>query len=257
MNYQTILYQEVGKLARVTLNRPDRQNALNGQMIAELHHALTRAEQSPESHVVVLEGAGGVFCAGMDFDEAVDTRADSKADVERAVAPFFQLLRRFTLSPRIIAAQVDGAVTAGGVGLVVASDFAVAAPGANFGLSETLFGLLPAMVVPFLVRRVGFQPAYLLVLTAQRIDARKAEAIGLIDEVSDDPQDVLRRLLIRVGRIAPPTIATVKRYFSKMSRIDDDVERAAIEQISDLMWDPSVSAKIRGFVRGGDLPWQK
>src|SRR6201999_280988 len=105
-------------------------------MISELHAVLDLCEAAPEVRIVALAGQNGVFCNGMDFREATDTRLDGDAAIEAAVTPFFDLLQRFTQSRKFVAALVDGQVNAGGMGLVAAADFALATPRSSFGLSE-------------------------------------------------------------------------------------------------------------------------
>ena len=150
-----------------------------------------------------------------------------------------------------------GRVTAGGMGLVAAADVVIATPRSTFQLSEVLFGLLPATVAPFLVRRVGFQDAYRMSLTAERIDAARAAAIRLVDEVTDAPAEALRRLLIRVARIAPGDGAAMKAYFRGLWTLDEATRGRAVDAITARITDPSVMAGISGFVREGGLPWRR
>jgi polyketide biosynthesis enoyl-CoA hydratase PksH len=159
MAHDTILVATNGQALTVTLNRSSRQNALTDAMLAELHAALDEAERWPACRLVVIQGANGVFCTGMDFEEAAGEQTSADNSAPRG-APFFSLLRRFTVTPRVVVSLVDGRVTGGGVGLASASDFVFASERAQFGLPEALWGLLPCSVAPFLMRRVGFQLPY-------------------------------------------------------------------------------------------------
>ena len=243
------------KLLRVVLSRPERRNALSAGMIAELHAALDEAEGDPDLRLVVLAAKGPVFCDGMDFAEAASggTAAAGAPDV---IGEFYRLMTRLTRSSKVVVSLVEGRVNAGGMGLVAASDYVIARSAASFGLSEVLFGLLPATVAPFLIRRIGFQPAFRLGLTAQRIDAEAARAINLVDELSADPDDALRRLLIRMERVREPTVAALKAHFADLWIMSAETERRSIARIKEAIADPQVAADIRAFVNDQVLPWQ-
>jgi polyketide biosynthesis enoyl-CoA hydratase PksH len=244
-------------LLTVTLDRPERQNVLNRAMIEGLHAALDTAEADPALRLFVLEGSGGVFCSGMDFAEATETEIGSLAQIEAVVERLYALFERFTRSSRLVVAVIDGRVTAGGIGLVAASDLAFATPGSSFQLSEILFGLVPATVAPFLVRRTGFQDACRMSLTAEKIDAAKAAEIRLIDTVGDDPGDLVRRLLIRTDKVAPAEIQAMKAFYRGLSPIAETAKAHAIGTAVARLADPRTMAGISRFLGEGGLPWRK
>ena len=146
---------------------------------------------------------------------------------------------------------------AGGMGLVAAADVVIATPRSSFQLSEILFGLLPATVAPFLIRRIGFQDAYRMSLTAERVDAARAQSLRLVDEVTETPPDALRRLLIRVARVSPSNIAAMKAYFRQLWLVDASTRTTAIDAITARITDPAVMQGIGAFMAGGGLPWRK
>jgi polyketide biosynthesis enoyl-CoA hydratase PksH len=222
-----------GTLITVTLCRPENGNAINRTMLRELDAALTEAEHCAACHAVVLEGCDGVFCDGMDLTE---TSNESAA--------YLALLRRFTLSPRVIVAAVDGRVTGGGVGLTAASDLAVATPRSHFSLPETLLSLLPACVLPYLIRRIGFQRAYRMALSTQPIAAEQALAWALVDELGDNLTDTVRRLLRRSAQVHSETIGALKRYATGLAAIDPAVEQRAGAELSRLLATPQAQAAI-------------
>src|SRR5204863_9100504 len=125
-------------------------------------------------------------------------RSEATSLADRGGAAFFGLLRRFTTVGRVIVSIVDGRVTGGGVGLVAASDLVYATERSSFGLPEALWGLLPCCVLPFLIRRVGYQPAYAMALSTQPVSAQEALRSHLVDAVADDPTALVRRLAARV-----------------------------------------------------------
>lgn len=239
----------------VTLHRPSRHNALNDTMIRELHAALDAAERAPDCRMFVLQGAGGVFCTGMDLEDAA---SELGSGATHRAAPFFQLLRRFTTSPRVVVSIIDGRVEGGGVGLAAASDFAFASERARFGLPEALWGLLPSSVLPFLLRRTGLRTAYAMTLSTLPIDARKAEQAGLVDAIDDEPARPLQQLAARVTKLDPATIVAAKRSFARLAPISEEVEAAALRELDELFASPFVQRAIARFIGPErSFPWER
>ncbi len=237
----------------VTLNRPERANALTAEMIGELHAALDAAEADGAIRLLALSGEGETFSSGMDFVDAGSETSDPAA-LEETVDAFWRLMERFTASPVVVVALATGRVTAGGVGLLAASDHAIAGPRATFQLSEVVFGLLPATVAPFVIRRCGFQAAFRLSLTAERIDAPRAAALSLVDEVSEAPAEALRRFLVRAARVEPDCVAALKGMFREMWIVNEGTREVATEAIRRRIMRPQTRAAIRRFVEGGGAP---
>nr|WP_294549458.1 enoyl-CoA hydratase-related protein [uncultured Rhodopila sp.] len=233
MRGETLDVGPPGTLITVTLSRPEQGNAINRTMLRELDAALAQAENCAICHAVVLQGGDGVFCDGMDLTE---TTVESAA--------FLALLRRFTLSPKVIVAAVDGRVTGGGVGLAAASDLVVATPRSYFSLPEALLGLLPACVLPYLIRRIGFQRAYRMALSTQPVAADQALAWTLVDEVGENPGETVRRLLRRSAQVHPETIGALKRYAGELAAIDSTTEQRAAAELSRLLETPQAQAAI-------------
>lgn len=254
---ETLRVRDDGDVLRVTLDRPHRQNAINDVLLAELHDVLDRAEKSPQCRIVAIGGAGGVFCTGMDFADATSTEAAADDLAARGGAAFLGLLKRLTTVPRVVVSIVDGRVAGGGVGVAAASDFVYATPRSTFGLPEALWGLLPCCVLPFLVRRVGFQPASAMTMSTLPMAADRACQTHLVDEVADDPEPALRRLRMRLRRIDPDTIAAMKAYLRGMWALTDDMERAAVGEFSRLMSTELVRDRIAGFASNQELPWER
>lgn len=243
-----------GAVARLRLERPEAANSLNRRMLRELRELFAEVERDARVRVVVLEGTREHFCTGMDFDEL----ARSPAPAEHALDgdAYFDLLERLAGAPKVVIARVDGRVNAGGVGLAAAADMVIAGAGASFALSEALFGLLPACVLPYLVRRVGPQRAHWLTLSTLPIDARRAYDIGLADAVGPDSNRILRRHLPRCVRLDPRTVLRHKAYMQGLWPIGPDRRRAAVEQLRVLLADATVQENIRRYVLQGTPPWQ-
>jgi polyketide biosynthesis enoyl-CoA hydratase PksH len=231
-----------------TLCRPDAGNSLNTAMLRALENCLTEAESDHESRLFVLRSEG-VFCSGMDLTEAIHPRSVSDGG-----ADFFRFLKRLAISPKLTVAIVGGRASGGGVGLAAAMDVVLATHEASFTLSEALFGLVPANILPFLVRRLGIQRSRYLALTTRTLSASEAQLAGLADEVTNDPDESLRRLLLRIARISEETVTANKLYIEKLWPITDEMEAAASKQLRTLLQKPSIQTGLRGFVEHGTLP---
>jgi len=137
-----------------------------------------------------------------------------------------------------------------------ASDLVLSSEQTQFSLPETLWGLLPACVMPFLIRRIGFQKAYYMTLTTQTIDANTALAMGLVDELTQDFSLSLQRLYLRLQRIHAETIADLKKYFRKLWIITDDIEKTAVEELYRLTTHPRTHANIKNYLEYQKFPWE-
>jgi polyketide biosynthesis enoyl-CoA hydratase PksH len=261
VTYRTLLRAATAHAQVVTLHRPARHNALDDAMLDELHAALDDAERTPGCRLFVLSGEGGVFCAGMDLEEAASeasaASAANAATARRSRARFFALLRRFTTSPRVVVSLVDGRCEGGGVGLAAASDFVFGSPRARFVLPEALWGLRPISVLPFLERRVGPQLARTMTLGTLSIDARRAERSGLIDELADDPAIPLARLTGRLAKIDPETTAAAKRALAAAAPISEAVEAAVLRELDELFASAKVARTLAAMSGPGRrFPWE-
>src|SRR5437868_3594247 len=171
--------------AVITLNRPDKRNALSRGLIAALTDAFLRAADDAAARCVILTGAGNVFCAGMDLAELAESLSQAATpasvwDDALRLASLYDFIYRL---PKPTVAAVNGPAVAGGAGLVTVCDLAVAAAEARFGYPEVRRGLVAAMVMPHLLRHVGERTARYLLLTGELIDAAEAARCGLVNAV--------------------------------------------------------------------------
>ena len=256
MKFDTLFVSHSPRLMTVRISRPNQGNSINAALIQDLNAALDQAEHSAECRTVVLEGEPGLFCTGMDFAE-VAANPEAHAGETAGIAGYMKLLQRFTLSPKIIVAKVDGKVIAGGVGLVAASDFVIASPRAEFSLSEALWGLLPCCVIPFLVRRIGFQKAYAMTFTTRTASASEALGTHLVDELTENLDDALRKLALRLNLLEEVTICDLKNYFSRMWAVTPEMERLAVDEITRLAGLPRVQQNIENYVKRRVFPWER
>lgn len=167
-------------VATLTLNRPDKHNALDGQTMRELHTALIGLEQNPAVRVVILTGAGTSFCAGADIGHMRSMLgATEQQNIDDALV-LAHLLRKLDELERPVIARINGNVFGGGLGLVACADIAVAVDSATFALTEVKLGIVPAAISPYVVAAVGGRQARRLFLTATAFDAMEARELQLV-----------------------------------------------------------------------------
>lgn len=186
MSEPLALYTVHNSTAIITLNRPDRRNAISRGLIDALSAAFQRARDDSSARAVILTGSGPAFCAGMDLAElqATVTKNVEAGAIWEDVHELAQLYQRIYTLPKPTIAAVNGAAVAGGAGLVTVCDLAVAVPEAKFGYPEVRRGLVAALVMPHLLRHVGERAARYLLLTGELFDAVQACRAGLINEVA-------------------------------------------------------------------------
>lgn len=234
----------------VTLMRPETGNVLNAALVGELSAVLSACEAEDGPKVLVLAGAPLVFCAGGDFQAAA-------AGDDLDPAHLYDLWRRLSDGPFVSVAAVRGRVNAGGVGLAAACDMVLAESNASFALSELLFGLFPACVLPFLIRRVGAQRAHYLTLSTQPIPAAQALDWGLVDAVEDPLDGLLRKHLLRLRRLDKAAIGRYKRHRTALTGTVEAARPAALAANRDLFADPIIRAGIARYVTEGKFPWEE
>jgi methylglutaconyl-CoA hydratase len=170
-------------IARVTLARPEARNAFNAETIEQLHDVFARITAADDVRAVVLAGEGKVFCGGADIGwmrESLELSFDANvADAER----MSDMFRTIDNCPKPVIGQIHGAALGGGAGLAAVCDIAIAADDAIFGFTEVKLGIIPAVISPFVLAKIGASHARALFLTGERFDARRAKHIGLVHEV--------------------------------------------------------------------------
>ena len=254
MEYQTLKIHHQPGVKRIQMYRPEANNTINSQMTSELLLALQAVEAESTVKVVVLEGLPNVFCTGMDFQEVVDGK--QQIDVKANSHAYYNILKHMSQSSKVILSLVRGKVQAGGVGLVAASDFVIADETATFVLPELLFGLLPACVLPFLIRRIGFQKAYRLALTTQCISVTDAYNWGLVDEYSSNIDKLISQYVRRFKCLSLSGIKELKNYINQLWIIQEKTQDLAINKTVDLISDYTIQEKIKCFKEEGIFPWQ-
>jgi methylglutaconyl-CoA hydratase len=205
--------------ATVTLNRPEKRNALSRMLLTELHQALSDLHQERRVRGVILTGAGAAFCAGMDLSEmlAAGSQEDSQAQWQADSVLYHELIETMLRFPKPLIAAVSGPAVAGGAGLVMACDLVVASPDATFGFPEPRRGVVAGMVAPLLAFRVGGSHAAYLLLTGKIITAAEAHRYGLFHEIVDRDKIWARsnELVGEIAQCAPEALQMTKRLLNE------------------------------------------
>lgn len=219
--YATIAYDDQGPIARITLNRPEKRNPIGPLTCGELVHALGRAGAEPEVRVVILTGAGKVFSAGGDLSQMAGGGGGQGGSAAQP-ASLVDLFGSMHALGKPIVAMVNGHALAGGLGLVVASDLAVASSAATFGTTEIHVGLWPMMISAEIRRSIGRKAALELMLTGKRVSAEEAETLGLINRAVP-PEELESETMALAGALAeksPATMALGLRAFYRAEDMD-------------------------------------
>jgi len=213
-----------GEVAYLTLNRPEVRNALNPELTARIVEALETLARDGDLRAVVITGAGDVFSAGADLNWMRSMRGASfEANLQdaRQAGRMFAACSEF---PRPVIARVNGPARGGGVGIVAACDFAVAVADAHFAFTEVRLGLVPAMIAPHVVRKLGPGAARRVFLTGETFDAARAEALGLVDRVvpRSELDAAVEEYLRTLHQCAPQALGRVKELLREIDPVKLD-----------------------------------
>lgn len=233
-------------LATLTIDRPDARNALSGELVARLTDALAGLAGDPAVRIVLLTGAGGIFCAGADIGEMHVAGSAPPAQNEANSRQFATLLVRLENQPQPTIALVNGAAYGGALGLISACDIALAAGSARFALSEVRLGLIPAMISPFVIRAIGARQAHRWFLTGETMDAATAMRIGLVHETVDDAAlaDAVRTVVDALLAGGPRAQSEIKQLLRHVTGRSNAVDESVLYDTS--RWIARIRASDEG-----------
>jgi polyketide biosynthesis enoyl-CoA hydratase PksH len=247
--YETIKVRFEDSICFLQIDRPEAKNTINSRLIAECSEVLSRCEEL--ATMVVFSGSPEVFCFGADFQSLAATAGQGAAP-----GPIYDLWLQMATGPYVTVSHVRGQVNAGGVGFVAASDIVLADDTAQFSLSELLFGLYPACVLPFLIRRIGFQKTNYLTLMTQPISVKQACEWGLVDAFEPSSEALLRRHLQRLRRLSKPAIRRYKSYMNRIHMPLENLKASAVAGNLEVFTDPNNLQAIIRYVERGLFPWE-
>ena len=245
----------------ITLNRPEKRNALNGALVMALHDALRADADAPTSRVVVLTGAGSVFSSGADLEALRQMRTagpmQNRADSKRLAALFDAIYTH----PKPVIAKINGHAIAGGCGLASVCDFAVAAESAKLGFTEVRIGFVPAIVAVYVRRKLGEAALRDLMLRGRLIDASEAADLGLIHQAvpASDLDDAVQSIAHGISRdTSASAVALTKQLLADVpgmgyrEALDHAVQTNAFARSTD-----DCQAGVKAFLDKTEMPWTR
>jgi isohexenylglutaconyl-CoA hydratase len=263
--YMNIRLEREGDVARLTLDRPERRNALTHDMMLELEHAFGRVRDDTACRVLVLRGAGGHFCAGGDLDAMADMPPrpgnGSRDPLIAAYRQFGDALLALNDLPQATISVVEGSAVGGGFGMACCSDVVILHVGARFGVPEPRWGFIPSQILPFLVRRLGEGPMRDLAVSGRVIDAAEAHRLGVgrhLCRTEEEIGKVLQGLIDDILKMEPAALAAAKRLVLSCATADDRaVLDVAAESLVGLLRRPQAAEGIKAFMGKSAPPWSK
>ena len=251
-----------GAVTRVTLNRPEVHNAFNAELIAELTATFAEFASQPaeELRAVVLAGNGRSFCAGADVEWMRASLALSIEDNEADARRLAEMLAAVDACPAPVIARVQGAALGGGMGLCAVADIVLATAGCRFGFTETRLGILPAVISPFVLPKVGESAARALFLTGERFGAERAREIGLVHEVlaTEEALDARVEAVLDDLMAAGPTAVRAAKAVIRDQRglTADEARRVTVERIAAQRTGPEGQEGLTAFLDKRDPAWR-
>ena len=240
MSDALVHHRHVDGVSTITLDSPHNRNALSAQLLTELNAAIDAAE-SADARVIVLRHEGPAFCAGADLKERRSGPPDS--------GPMVRVLERLMDTPRPTIAAVNGAVRAGGIGLMASCDLVVVSNAIDFALTEVRIGVAPAIISVPILRRVPAGKVTAAMLTGERFSADDALAMGLVTHVSDDVAETVDRLVEGILAGAPRAVAATKRMLHHVPTLDRDTGFTEMRELSEALFGgPDAAEGMAAFV---------
>jgi methylglutaconyl-CoA hydratase len=261
MAYETIeLDVSRAGVGVVLMNRPDKRNAMNAQVIEELADCFETLSKNPEVRVVILRGAGKVFSAGADL-EWMRAGADyTQHENEEDAYAMAEMLRRLYNLPQVTIACIHGAAMAGGCGLVAASDIAIAVKGTKFAFSEVRLGIIPATISPYVIEAIGPRWARSLFVTGEHFDADFAHTIGLVHYVVEDENAMERAMEVQAALAfdaSPAAIADAKALIQDVvgREIDKELGHMTAKRLAHRRATPQGQEGLKAFLEKRKPSW--
>ncbi len=254
MPYTTLVTAQSDGVLSVTLNRPEVHNAFNDELIGEAIDLFSSI--APSVRAVVLRGNGSNFCAGADLNWMSRMVAYTREENIRDSAQLAKMYAILNECPVPIVGRIQGAAIGGGVGLVAICDIAIAAPDARFGFSEVKLGIMPAVISPYVIARIGESHARALFLTGERFDAERALRIGLVHRVADDLDAAVAETLGQLKTSGPEAVRECKRLIARVATrnlsnaVPYTIEAIAARRVSD-----EGQAGMKAFLEKKKAPW--
>lgn len=257
--YETIMV-EGEEIVRITLNRPDIHNPFDENMIAELTAAFKAVGKNQKARALIITGAGKSFCAGADLNwmkRMGQFSFEENVQDATGLSRMFQALEDVEIP---VIAKVNGAALGGGAGLACACDFVIASSGAKIGFSEVKLGLLPGVISPYVIDRVGAKRATQLFITGERFDAEMARRLGLFDDVvsPDDLETVVDSFIAQIMTGGPHAVRECKRLARTGAHMErGEFKKYCIKAIARIRASPEGKEGVSAFLEKREPGWRK
>ncbi len=258
LDLSSVLISEKDGVASLVLNRPDKKNALNGQLVFDLKKALKFLETKSMVKVIVLSGAGNAFCSGADLAYLQGLASNSYEENisdSKSLSELFLMISHF---PRPVIAKVIGPALAGGCGLASVCDFIIAEEGSIFGYPEVRVGFVAAMVSTFLIKQIGERKARELLLTGKIISATEAQKMGLINKVvsKENLENEISALVENLKANSPKALQVTKELFSSFRYLENSQEVNRLAKINaDFRTTKDFSEGVSAFLEKRKPKW--
>jgi methylglutaconyl-CoA hydratase len=261
MEASLLVVRRDGPVAYVVLNRPEVRNAFNAELIAQLHRTFDALGTDDGVRAIVLQGEGKSFCGGADINwmrASLDLTLEENVEDASAMSRMFRAIDRV---PKLTIARIHGAALGGGAGLVAVCDVAIATRDTVFGFTETKLGILPAVISPFVLAKIGYTHARALALTGERFDSARAHAIGLVHEVAGDEAALDRAVASRLAQLAgasPTAVAATKALFARVAETSYDATlELTARAIATQRTSPEGQDGLRAFLEKRPPAWAR
>lgn len=217
--FETILVKNKDNVTTITLNRPEKKNAINNILVNELKHILTEIENDSDSKIIILKGAGDNFCSGADLEYLKNLKNLSYNENYKDSKSLAELFLKIYEFPKPVIAKINGAALAGGCGLCTVCDFIVAEENSIFGYPEVKIGFIAAIVSTFLIRQIGERKARELLLTGKILKAKEAYSVGLINKVlsNNEIDDYIEDIVITLKGNSSQALRMTKSILNTFS----------------------------------------
>ena len=259
MNYKYILYNAENRIATITLNRAEKRNALNADVVTELQTVFSAAENDEAVKIILLKANGEAFCAGADLSYLQQLQKNTYDENLQDSNHLKNLFSKIYHSSKVVVAQIEGAAIAGGCGLATVCDFSFATPESTFGFSEVKIGFIPAIVMIFLLRKIGEGKAKHLLLTGDIISANAAKDFGMVNLIFDknEIENAVNSFCEKLIRQASSqSLALTKKMIADVQHlsIDDALNYAATQNATARATDDCKKG-IASFLNKQKISW--
>lgn len=254
-----VKYSAEQRVATITLNRPDKRNALNYEMVGELKDAFTKAEKDKEVKVIILNANGEVFSAGADLDYLKKLQSNSYKENLADSTHLMKLFKKIYTLDKVVIACVEGSAIAGGCGLATVCDIVYSVPEAKFGYTEVKIGFIPAIVMIFLIRKIGESRAKELLLSGKLIDAAEAKNFGMVNALvgkQNIREEVKTFALSLCNEASAQSLMLTKQMIGKVQELSiDKALKYAAEMNAKARATDDCKKGISAFINKEKLNW--